>query len=333
METVIIVFALIALLCIAFEEVIHLNKAKSTLFLGCLSWCLLFVHATTQGKTEHMKHMLDENLLDIASLWLFLMATMTFVAYLNARGLVGDIVSRILPGELSFRQLMLLLALFSVVLSMLCDNITATLVSLGVVQAFKLDIKERIKLCVLVVFSVNSGGVVLITGDVTTLMIFSEGHVTIRELLGLLIPTLIGVGAGALVKLQHQGQYLTASIDALSELTDNLKVQGNGDNRKFTLAITGVFVGTLELQRSVGNEFNWVTYQTHTSTTSTTYDDDLDNQTIYYRVIATAWTSGTATVALTHANGMTEGIVRIHSVEADNSATVDPESVNVPKSA
>ncbi|MDZ7922480.1 MAG: sodium:proton antiporter NhaD [Marinagarivorans sp.] len=194
MVTVIIVFALIALFCIAFEEVIHLNKAKSTLFLGCLSWCLLFVHAATQGKTEHIKHMLDENLLDIASLWLFLMATMTFVAYLNARGLVGDIVSRILPGELSFRQLTLLLALFSVVLSMLCDNITATLVSIGVVQAFKLDVKERIKLCVLVVFAVNSGGVILITGDVTTLMIFSEGHVTIGELLGLLIPTLIGVG-------------------------------------------------------------------------------------------------------------------------------------------
>ena len=216
METVIIVFALIALLCIAFEEVIHLNKAKSTLFLGCLSWCLLFVHATTQGKTEHMKHMLDENLLDIASLWLFLMATMTFVAYLNARGLVGDIVSRILPGELSFRQLMLLLALFSVVLSMLCDNITATLVSLGVVQAFKLDIKERIKLCVLVVFSVNSGGVVLITGDVTTLMIFSEGHVTIRELLGLLIPTLIGVGVLAAFMSFGASRRVTAEVNTHS---------------------------------------------------------------------------------------------------------------------
>lgn len=129
--------------------------------------------------------------------------------------------------------------------------------------------------------------------------------------------------AGALMKIQHQGQFQTASIDALSELTESIKVTGLDDNRKFTLDITGVFVGTLVLQRSVGNELNWVTYQTHTSTTSTTYDDGLDNQIIYYRVIATAWTSGTATVSLTHANGSTDGIVRIHSVEADNSATVD----------
>jgi len=128
---------------------------------------------------------------------------------------------------------------------------------------------------------------------------------------------------GALVKVQHQGQYITASIDALSETSETIRVTGTGDNRKFTLDITGVFTATLVLQRSVGNEYNWVTYQTHTGTTSTTYDDDLDNQIVYYRVIATAYTSGTATVALTHANGVTTGIVRIHSVEADNSCTVD----------
>ena len=129
--------------------------------------------------------------------------------------------------------------------------------------------------------------------------------------------------AGALVKIQHQGQYQTASIDALDEATETIKVTGLDDNRKFTLDITGVFVGTLTVQRSVGNELNWVTYQTHTATVSTTYDDGLDNQIIYYRVKATAWTSGTATVALTHANGVTDGIVRIYTVDADNSATVD----------
>lgn len=213
MEITIISLALLALAAIALEEVIHLNKAKSTLFLGCLSWCVLFIHASAQDKTAHLRHMLDENLLDIASLWLFLMATMTFVAYLNARGLIGDVVSRILPGELNFRQLTLLLAVFSVLLSMLCDNITATLVALGVVQAFKLDIKERIKLCVLVVFAVNSGGVILITGDVTTLMIFSEGHVTIGELLELAVPTVIGVAVLAFFMSFGANRRVTADVN------------------------------------------------------------------------------------------------------------------------
>ncbi len=129
--------------------------------------------------------------------------------------------------------------------------------------------------------------------------------------------------AGALMKLTHQGQYVTASIDALDEYSTSVKVTGASVNRNLQLTITGVFTGTLVLQRSIGSELNWVTYQTHTGTTDTTYNDALDNQTIYYRVLATAWTSGTATIVLQHANGSTDGIVRIYSVEADNSATVD----------
>lgn len=213
MEMLIISLALLALLGIALEEVIHLNKAKSTLFLGCLSWCALFVFAANEGRTEHMVHMLNENLLDIASLWLFLMATMTFVAYLNARGLVGDVVSRVLPGELTIRQLTVLLAVFSAALSMFCDNITATLVAIGVVQAFKLEVKERVKLCVLIVFAVNSGGVILITGDVTTLMIFSAGHVTIGELLKLAIPSVIGVGTLAFFMTFGSSRKVTAEVN------------------------------------------------------------------------------------------------------------------------
>jgi Na+/H+ antiporter NhaD/arsenite permease-like protein len=213
MEIIIVCLAVAALLGIAFEEVIHLNKAKSTLFLGCISWCVLFIYASFSDRIEHMKHQLDENLLDIASLWLFLMATMTFVAYLNARGLVSDIVSRLLPGELSLRKLTILLALFSVILSMLCDNITATLVVLGVVQAFKLEVKERIKLGVLLVFAVNSGGVILITGDVTTLMIFNANHVTIGELLELLLPSLIGVSTLALLLTAGRNRVVTAEVN------------------------------------------------------------------------------------------------------------------------
>src|SRR5690606_15447486 len=120
-------------------------------------------------------------------------ATMTFVAYLNARGMVSELVQRIMPSELTFRQLTILLGIFAMLLSMVCDNITATLVGIGVVQAFKLEPKERIRLCVILVFAVNSGGVILITGDVTTLMIFSDGHVTIGQLLKLILPAVGGV--------------------------------------------------------------------------------------------------------------------------------------------
>ncbi len=192
-EISILILAVLALLSIILEEYTHINKAKTTLFFGCLSWVLLFVEAKRHQQTDEILHLLNENLLDISTLWLFLVSTMTFVAYLNARGLIGNMVGHIMPRQLTTRKLTLLLAVFALLLSMLCDNITATLVSLGVIQAFQLDNKERIKLSVLVVFAVNSGGVVLITGDVTTLMIFNAKHVSISDLLGLVLPTLCGV--------------------------------------------------------------------------------------------------------------------------------------------
>ena len=193
LHTFLMGLAILALLSIVFEEVIHINKAKSTLFLGCLSWLILFI-ASSSSSEQHLVHEhLDENLLEIATLWLFLMSTMTFVAYLNAKGLIQSWVQRLFPSQLSLRQLMLLVALFALILSAICDNVTATLVSLGLVLSFDLPKKIRIKMAVLVVFAVNSGGVALITGDVTTLMIFLEGHVTMSQLLTLIIPSAVSV--------------------------------------------------------------------------------------------------------------------------------------------
>lgn len=191
-EIYLIALALIALLSIVFEEVTHVNKAKTTLFLGCLSWISLFI-ASDSSAHAHMNHQLEENLLEIAVLWLFLMSTMTFVAYLNAKGIIQMAVQRLFPAKTTVRKLMFLVAIFSLVLSAICDNVTATLVSLALVQSLNITPKTKLKMAVLAVFSVNSGGVALITGDVTTLMIFLDGHLSMSQLFTLIIPATISV--------------------------------------------------------------------------------------------------------------------------------------------
>ncbi|GGI95684.1 sodium:proton antiporter NhaD [Shewanella hanedai] len=185
--------AVLALLSIIFEEVTHLNKTKTTLFFGCISWVVLFMSAGSPGQEKLIEAELNENLLEIATLWLFLMSTMTFVAYLNAKGMIQILVQKLFPQKVSVRMLMILVALFSLVLSAICDNVTATLVSLGLLTTFKLDTQMRRRMAVLIIFAVNSGGVSLITGDVTTLMIFLEGHVQMSELLILFIPAAVSV--------------------------------------------------------------------------------------------------------------------------------------------
>lgn len=190
---VLIGLAILALAGVVFEEVIHINKAKVTLLFGTLSWIALFVFAPSSAERDVIDHHLRENLADISSLWLFLVAAMTFVAYLNKKGLIASLLHRAMPESISERKLLFFTAIFSFIFSSLADNITATLVSVALILSLSLPPNKTMRFAVLVVFAVNSGGVSLITGDVTTLMIFLADKVSILNLLWLSLPSFIAV--------------------------------------------------------------------------------------------------------------------------------------------
>jgi len=193
LDVVLIAVAVLALLGVIFEEVIHVNKAKTTLFFGTLSWVLLFLFSSSPDETAAVSAGLSESIAEIAGLWLFLVAAMTFVAYLNKKGMIENMIYLIMPRKVTERRLLFLTGLFCFVFSSLADNITATLVSCSLILSLNLELKKRLQFIVLVVFAVNSGGVSLITGDVTTLMIFLADKVEILTLLTLAIPASITV--------------------------------------------------------------------------------------------------------------------------------------------
>ncbi|MFY9179103.1 MAG: sodium:proton antiporter NhaD [Venatoribacter sp.] len=215
-----IAIAILGLLSVIFEEVIHINKAQSVLFFGTLSWVLLFIF--TPQETEHLQIIrgLEENISEIASLWLFLVAAMTFVAYLNKKGLIKSIIYRLLPREMSERKLLFLIATFSFLFSSLADNVTATLVSVSLVLSLQLPLAKTLRFAAVVVFAINSGGVAMITGDVTTLMIFLAGKVNIIDLLILSVPalgavlllaTMLSRPLSGEVKIEHKNESLEKS--------------------------------------------------------------------------------------------------------------------------
>ncbi len=193
LDAALIVLAILALLGVIFEEAIHVNKAKTTLFFGTLSWMLLFLFSSGDEHTTEIAAGLSESIAEIAGLWLFLVAAMTFVAYLNKKGMIENMIYLIMPRQVTERRLLFLTGLFCFVFSSLADNITATLVSCSLILSLNLELKKRLQFIVVVVFAVNSGGVSLITGDVTTLMIFLADKVEILTLLTLAIPASITV--------------------------------------------------------------------------------------------------------------------------------------------
>ena len=129
---------------------------------------------------------------------------------------------------------------------------------------------------------------------------------------------------GSLIRISSVGQFVTASVTAISQFTDPIRVVASGNpQRAFDYEITGTsWVGTITLQFSVGAPGSWIDVPGFSFTINTgpaSYYDALDGQEIYYRFGSTAWTSGAATVSLTYAAGSIDGVARVTSFSSETS--------------
>jgi len=135
--------------------------------------------------------------------------------------------------------------------------------------------------------------------------------------------TFASTDVGRIVELTHSGQVETRSITGNSQTSDTIRVVGAGANRAFVLDISGTFTGNVLLERSIGNETDWATYQTYTAAGSTNENDALDDQIIYYRVNSSGWVSGTAVATLSYSLGETTGRAEIITYASPTSVGVE----------
>lgn len=118
---------------------------------------------------------------------------------------------------------------------------------------------------------------------------------------------------GALFRLTQTGQSATADISAEDTFTDDIRISGIGGGRAFTISVTGIIDSTVTLQRSVGAPGDWVDVEQYTVTTVKSFNDELDNQIIYYRLGIKSGDYGTdtCTCLLSYSSGSQTGIARV----------------------
>lgn len=119
---------------------------------------------------------------------------------------------------------------------------------------------------------------------------------------------------GSLFKLTSIGQKVATDANGADQWTNPIKVTGVGaSQRTFNIIRSGTWSGTITLQRSVGEVGSWTDVTSYTTNATTTYNDGLDNQTIYYRIGFKSgnYTSGTASLELNYASGGLTGIAKI----------------------
>lgn len=195
LQLIVLGLFLVAFAAIIFEERIGFEKYKTSMFFGLSAWCLLLIEEHFKGKEafDKMEHAFHEYVLEISMLWLFLICAMTFVAYLDKRKWIEKVVMKTLPAQMSEKKFLFIMGAFTFLFSGVADNLTATLVALSIVLVVMKGAATDtlIRMAVMIVFAANAGGLPLITGDVTTLMIFVAGKIHMVELLRLYVPALI----------------------------------------------------------------------------------------------------------------------------------------------
>lgn len=119
---------------------------------------------------------------------------------------------------------------------------------------------------------------------------------------------------GSLYRIESVGQKVTRAVTAEGQFSNSIRVVGVDNSRVFTIDVSGTWVATVTLQRSIAEEGNWTDVTTYaTNQSAVSFDDSLDNQIVYYRIgVDTGdYTSGTATCTLTYSGGSITGVVRV----------------------
>ena len=138
-------------------------------------------------------------------------------------------------------------------------------------------------------------------------------------------PYFKSTNVGSIFRLASIGQTASKSITAQDQWTAPIRVTGVDNGRVFSVIISGTWVATVTLQRSVSEPGDWTDVTTYSVNQTTTYDDTLDNQIIYYRlgVKTGGYTSGTCVAQLTYSAGSIQGVGIVTGYTSSTVVSVD----------
>jgi len=168
---------LLSYVAIALEDKIGVNKSKPALFVGTFMFFVLGVYFLSQGSVPHsLESMVEHVIVEIAGIFFFLYAAMTYIEALIERGVFDALKAKLLKKELSYKKLLWVTGFLTFFISAVADNLTAALVFATLLITIERENKNfLVPGAINVVVASNAGGAWSPFGDITTLMIWNAG--------------------------------------------------------------------------------------------------------------------------------------------------------------
>ncbi len=175
------------------EEFIHLRKSKPVLLAAGLIWVLVAIMSkNVDGGSAIMENALNHNIIEYASLLLFLLTAMVYVNALSERHVFKVLRNWLIQLGFSYRKLFWVTGFLAFFISPIADNLTTALLMGAVVLAVGADKPDFVTVAFInIVVAANAGGAFSPFGDITTLMVWQSGHIDFFGFFCLFIPSLI----------------------------------------------------------------------------------------------------------------------------------------------
>lgn len=170
------------------EEFTDLRKSKPVVLAAGAIWLLIALALPDEPAVELA---FRETLEDYAELLLFLLAAMSYVNAMTERNVFGALRDRLVRSGAGFRTLFWVTGALAFLLSAWIDNLTASLVMVGVVLAMGRKGKFLALSCVNIVVAANAGGAWSAFGDITTLMVWQAAKLGFVEFFAILPASLV----------------------------------------------------------------------------------------------------------------------------------------------
>lgn len=139
---------------------------------------------------------------------------------------------------------------------------------------------------------------------------------------------------GALFRVRSESEQITSDyLLAANQHSDYIRVYGSSqvtapgtaNDRRFSFTLSGTWVGTVLLQRAIGEPEGWTNVDTATTYTvngTTNFSDGLSNVIVYYRLVVSAYTGGVIQVSMNYPGGSGDGICVVRSFTSSVSVNV-----------
>lgn len=208
---------LFAVLCVALEDKVKINKGAIMILSAILLWSMLIFGADNilgSGLSEafnnfianvpsikelpkeeqYFKFLVEysfmENLGETTTTLFFVIGSMAIVEIVNAHGGFNAISRRL--GVSTKRKFLCLISFVTFFLSAIVGDLATAIIMIAILRIFITERGERWIYAAMIIISANAGGSCSPIGDVTTILLWTGGNLTpLHQLSSLLLPSLV----------------------------------------------------------------------------------------------------------------------------------------------